>query len=234
MAGNFRVGALAAVLALGFCEPQMVAAQNNQTYGTFGNRTLGQSFVPYAGSFGGGIQTSPNGSFLSVGRSNGGMTVAAPAAQATVNAATSPQSSAPAAVLNSAAPLPATNGDEDIGLANAIEQAQQALGAGPLPAAVARETRFDSGAASVAARGALPYTRSTELSDRLTRFARTKGVLAGQGLDVYLSGTTARVEGAVRTPHDRVLLATILGLEPAVRQIDNRLIVEAAGTLPAK
>jgi hypothetical protein len=72
------------------------------------------------------------------------------------------------------------------------------------------------------------------LSDRLTRFARTKGVLAGQGLDVYLSGTTARVEGAVRTPHDRVLLATILGLEPAVRQIDNRLIVEAAGTLPAK
>ena len=63
--------ALMAVLALGLCKLQMVVAQvppqGNQNYGTFGNRTLGQSLVPAPSTFGGGIQTAPGGSFLFLG-----------------------------------------------------------------------------------------------------------------------------------------------------------------------
>jgi len=65
----------------------------------------------------------------------------------------------------------------------------------------------------------------------LTRIARTKGMLSGQGIDVYLSNNVARLEGTVRTPGDCVLLASVLALEPGVRQIDNRLVAEGSGTL---
>jgi hypothetical protein len=68
------------------------------------------------------------------------------------------------------------------------------------------------------------YSRSPELSDRLTQIARSKGMLPGQGIDVYLSNSIALVHGTVRTPSDCVLLANVLATEPEVRQIDNRLV----------
>jgi len=252
-----RMGVLVAVLAVGLCEPQMGAAhpprgmsvglpaggvvapslyvrqlglpqpapQNNQVYGMFGSRTLGQSLVPSASTFGGGIQTNPDGSFRGIGTP----AVGTPTVPAVVNAAPSPQSPAPASGPPEFPLFPETSETEDMGQAGAAEQA---LGAGPPPAAVARETRFGSRAPAAVVHGPLPYARSTELSDRLTRFARAKGILSARGIDVYLSGTSARLEGTVGTPRDRDLLATILGLEPAVRQIDNRLVVEGAGTIP--
>ena len=75
--------ALMAVVALSLCKLQMVVAQvppqGNQNYGTFGNRTLGQPLVPAPGTFGGGIQTAPGGSFL--GRSDGSPASATPRLQ---------------------------------------------------------------------------------------------------------------------------------------------------------
>ena len=70
-----------------------------------------------------------------------------------------------------------------------------------------------------------------DLSDRLTRIARTRGMLFGQGIDVYLSNNKALVQGIVHSPGDSALLANVLALEPEVRQIDNRLVPEGSGGL---
>jgi hypothetical protein len=72
--------------------------------------------------------------------------------------------------------------------------------------------------------------RSMELSDRLTRIARDKGMLAGRRINVSLVGDTTIVEGAVRTPGDRAALANVLSLEPRVQRIDNRLHAEERNT----
>jgi hypothetical protein len=53
-------------------------------------------------------------------------------------------------------------------------------------------------------------------------------MLTGQAIDVYLSGNVALVKGAVRTGANRVLLGNVLGLEPNVSRIDNRLAVEGS------
>ena len=222
--------ALMAVFALGLCIPQMVVAQaspqGNQAHGTFGDRTLGQSFVPRPSTFGGGIQTGPSGNFLYLGRSDGSAAFATPwrkndtgvlvpgsAGQPASNAAFSPQSSAPQynlpeiqAIPDFALPsFPETNGREG------TSPAQPALG-------------LAHGIGPPAARPQQPYIRSRELSDRLTQIARSKGLLAGPGIDVYLGNNIALLQGAVGTPGDCVLLASVLALEPEVQQIDNRLV----------
>jgi hypothetical protein len=74
-----------------------------------------------------------------------------------------------------------------------------------------------------------PYSRSPELSDRLTMIARSKGMLVGKGINVYMSNDVALVQGTVRTPADSAALASVLGLEPDVEHIDNRLSVAATG-----
>ena len=56
-------------------------------------------------------------------------------------------------------------------------------------------------------------------------------MLAGQAIDVYLSGNVALVQGVVRTAADRVVLGNVLGLEPDVSRIDNRLVVAGYGSL---
>jgi hypothetical protein len=89
--------------------------------------------------------------------------------------------------------------------------------------------RVDS---AVAARGQ-QFAHSRELSDRLTQIARTKGMLSGKGIKVYLSNNIALLQGAVRTPGDRVLLAYVLNLEPEVRWIDNQLVVKGSSELSA-
>jgi hypothetical protein len=73
------------------------------------------------------------------------------------------------------------------------------------------------------------FSRSPELSDRLTMLARTRGMLVGKGINVYLSNNIALIQGTVRTPTDSAALASVLGLEPEVEHIDNRLSVGAMG-----
>ena len=227
--------ALMAVVALSLCKLQMVVAQvapqGNQNYGTFGNRTLGQPLVPAPGTFGGGIQTAPGGSFL--GRSDGSPAPGTPglqnntrapapngAAQPALNVVVLPQS--PAAErdapelpsLTNLAPLsvPATNGPEG------TVRTAPALGptAGSAPPAVSPRQ---------------PYSRSAELSDRMTQIARTKDLLFGPAIDVYVSNNVALIQGAVGTTSDSTQLATALAHEPGVLRIDNRLV--ALGSVQA-
>ena len=239
--------ALTAALALNLCGSPMLLAQSPQgsvTYGTFGNRTLGQSFVPQPRTFGGGIQTGASGNFLYLGRPDGVAAFATPwrqtdpaalelafgltrTAQPTPNAAVPPQSSAPAyngpgppASAGLAVPsFPGTNGWEAVGAALPS----------PGPAHYVA-----TGAGPASPRAGQPFVRSAEISAELTRIARANGMLAGPGIDVYLRNHVAVMEGAVRTQADRVLLANVLALEPQVRQTDSRLIIAGSGTRPAQ
>jgi hypothetical protein len=195
----------------GFATAQVVPP-GSQTYGTFGNRTLGQSFVPTPSTFGGGIQTGPGGNFLSVGRSNG------PALNATPGPQIGPQA--------------AGGTPENMGAAE--EGLEMLPGIVPPAASPAAARQYGTGAASPGSHGVQSYTRSERLSDFLTRIARSKGILAGQAIDVYLSNNVALVQGAVHRPGDRVLLANVLNLEPEVSRIDNRLVVEGASTAASK
>jgi hypothetical protein len=113
-----------------------------------------------------------------------------------------------------------------------VEQALgMPLGIGPPAAWNVAAGRVGTRAASPSAARPPLYTRSPELSGRLTRIARTKGMLSGPGIDVYLGNNTALLQGTVRTSGDCAVLASILALEPEVGQIDNRLIAEGSGTL---
>jgi hypothetical protein len=250
--------ALMAVLALSLCQPQMVMAQvtppSNETHGTFGNRTLGQPLAPRPSKFGGGIQTGASGSFLYRGRPDGSTAFAAPwrrvdtavlnqavgarsAAQPALHVAVSPQSPAPEynlpellTIPEFASPsFPEATGQE--GTSPPGHTLGMTRGIGSPAASNVTVPQVGTREASASAMRPQPYARSPELSDRLTRLARTNGMLSGQGIDVYLSNDIALLLGTVRTPGDCVLLANVLALEPAVRQIDNRLAAEGSGTL---
>ena len=85
---------------------------------------------------------------------------------------------------------------------------------------------------SASAVRAVAFIRSPELSDRLTRIARARSMLAGEGINVYLNNKNiALLLGSVRMPGDRVMLANVLSLEPDVGQIDNRLVVQGSPAL---
>ncbi len=108
---------------------------------------------------------------------------------------------------------------------------QQNANPGTAPAATANVTpqrgRFHT--ASVLSANPQPYSLSPELSDRLTSIARTRGMLVGKGINVYLGDNVALLQGTARTPNDRNTLANVLSLEPGVGHIDNRLLVRANG-----
>jgi hypothetical protein len=181
------------------------------TYGIFGSRTLGQSFVPSPSTFGGTIQTGPSGEFIGraegssvMGTQNGG----GPAAQPFL-------------------PPQWQNPQNDSGMnAQDLGALEQALGA---TAGFERSLpRADLPPAAVVP--SQPFLRSPELSERITRIARSKNMLSGQDpVDVYMSNGVALVQGTVRTRDAGVLLLNILSLEPQVRQIDNRLFVTELG-----
>jgi hypothetical protein len=108
---------------------------------------------------------------------------------------------------------------------------QQGATPGAMQAAAANVTpqRGKFRTASVFSERQKSYSFSPELSARMTSIARARGMLAGQGINVYLSNNAALLQGTVRTPNDRDALANVLGLEPEVQRIDNRLQVNAAG-----
>jgi hypothetical protein len=209
----------------------------------FGNRTLGQPLTPRPSTFAGGIQITPGGSFLYLGRANGSAAFATPwqhidpdiiaqamtsatAVQPAVSAAVAP----PAAVPNSNSAAPTTGTELVPGMSP--EFAPQPPGeANPMPTVAFTTAPAGSGASAAVASAARPqpYTLSVQLSGLMTRIARSKGILAGQGIDVYTSNHVARMQGVVRSPADGVLLANVLALEPDVQRIDNQLVPEGAG-----
>ena len=87
------------------------------------------------------------------------------------------------------------------------------------------------GSAPPAASPQQAFSRSPELSDRLTQIARTKGLLFGPAIDIYVSNNVALIQGAVGTPSDSTQLATALAREPGIVRIDNRLV--ALGSIQA-
>ena len=70
--------AMMAALTLAFCRSDMALGQFSSQSGTFGYRVLGQPLAPTQGMFSGGIQTNVAGSFLFLGRPNGGNDFATP------------------------------------------------------------------------------------------------------------------------------------------------------------
>ena len=65
----------------------------------------------------------------------------------------------------------------------------------------------------------------------MTQIARTKGLLFGPTIDIYVSNNVALIQGAVGTTSDSTQLATALAHEPGVLRIDNRLV--ALGSVQA-
>jgi hypothetical protein len=220
--------ALMAVLVLGLCKLQMVVAQvppqGNQNYGTFGNRTLGQPLVPAPSTFGGGIQTAPGGSFL--GRLDGSPVSATPGLQNSTRVPTPNAAVQPAlnAAFSPQSPVAERNAPELPSITNSAPLSVSETSGPEGTVRIAPALGLTSRSAPSAASPRQPYSRSPELSDRLTQIARTKGLLFGRAIDVYLSKNVAIMQGAVGTPADRVLMAKVLALEPEVQQIDNHLV----------
>jgi hypothetical protein len=245
---------LASIVAVSL--PQMamaqVSAQGGQAYGTFGYRNLGQSFTPSPSTFGGGIQVGAGGNFLYAGRTNGPSAFATPWRQVDTNVLS---------IANGLAPRVDTT---LLGSTNGFVVPAQPAAAAPQAPALAANPPLPPLGPDVAGTGlpetnapqptsppqlrpdirpGMPQvtpmrqqtsTRSADLSDLMTRTARTKGMLVGGGIDVYVNEKVARMSGTVRTPHDRALLATLLALEPGVAQVDNQLVVEGAGRPSSK
>jgi len=240
---NRWVLVLAAVAALSLCQPRMVVAQvslqGGSSPGMFGNRTLGQPLVPGRSTFGGGIQTNPTGSFLYIGRPDGSTAFATPWRRIDPAMREQVLGASPAAQPALPVPLgpqspPAENNRPE--LPSAAESAPPSVpeASGWEATGPAQQTpgvTFGLGSPAASPRGQQRYTRSPELSDRLTRIARSKGMLVGRGIDVYLSNNVALLQGTVPTAADRALLANVTALEPEVRQIDNRLVTEGGGPL---
>ena len=248
--------ALMAALALAFCESGTARAQFFYQQGTFGYRVLGQSLETAPSTFGGGIQTNAAGAFLFIGRPNGADSFTMPWRPPYRSFADQPIAAIPASQLSlppqqpvggvqgTSSPATALTPATQVGPPaqtprpgyNApVPSPEQGDGATPGAAAGAAWNYTLAGSANRAtATRPEPYVRSPELSDRLTRIARFRGMLAGSGVDVYLSGDVALVQGLVRTAANRTVLGNVLGLEPDVSRIDNRLAVQGYRSRPSK
>jgi hypothetical protein len=82
-------------------------------------------------------------------------------------------------------------------------------------------------AVSSAAVGAAHYRPSPEMSARLSRIARARGIRTPSGITVAIGDGTAVLRGVVGTPYDRALLASLARLEPGIWRIDNQLAVQS-------
>ncbi|HID74646.1 MAG TPA: BON domain-containing protein [Planctomycetaceae bacterium] len=68
--------------------------------------------------------------------------------------------------------------------------------------------------------GGLAGGSAKELSSRVTALA---GGRADSPISVSVSDGVATIEGVVKTPYDRVVVAALVLLEPGVWKVDNRL-----------
>jgi hypothetical protein len=248
--------ALMAALALAFCEPMTALAQFFYQPGTFGYRVLGQSLAPAPSTFGGGIQTNAAGAFLFIGRPNGADSftmpwrppyqsfVDQPIAAIPPSQFSLPPQQPVGGVQGVAPPATALTPRVQVappsqllpsGYNGPVSSSEQGAGttSGPAAAGAAWNYTLAGSANRATATRPEPYVRSPELSDRLTRIARFRGMLSGSGIDVYLSGDVALVQGVVRTAANRTVLGNVLGLEPDVSRIDNRLAVQGHSSRPS-
>ena len=205
-----------------------VMPQGYQTYGTFGYRTLGQSFVPSLSTFGGGIQTGPGGNFLSVGRSAGSAMFGTPLGQAGQQGAGGTPAAQPA--LNPGL-VPGTIRQENMARPKRDWRCLLASSRQPL----LRRTSGNMEWAGLPLRRRHAALRPFTPAFRPLNADRTIERHHGQQGNRRLPEQQCRPRtGAVHTPQDRVLLANVLALEPEVSLIDNRLVVEGSGTPASK
>jgi hypothetical protein len=207
--------------------------------GQFGYRAFGQTLAPPPYTFSGGLPTSMPGRFPGLGQPPwnsyslpwqqsyqgvGGLPGAAlafPPQPAAGPMQMTPAPDAAAAPFGSPAPLPPPGYNAPAPFPEQGTVVAPGVGIGPAwNYATGRSVNR-----MVAAR-AEPYVRSPELSALATRIARTRGMSAGPVINVYLSGNVALLQGVVRTAGDRTVIGNVLGLEPNVSQIDNRLVVQ--------
>jgi hypothetical protein len=234
-----------------------VRFQGAEIPGMFGGRSLGRPIAPGRSNSVSGIQTGPSGAFLYLGRSDGPNAFAAPWRR--IELGPLPETTGSPLVMPQTAPVIPSLGPElyqpsTSSQAGPEEQypaapagattSPAASGTAPptgTPTSVARPSaaapsrvaklHIAIGTRAVASTSASGqgYVRSPGLSDRLTRIARSNGMLAGPGIDVLLGNGTAVLRGCVHTGENRIVLANLIGLEPGVQQVDNGLVVEGLG-----
>lgn len=215
--------------------------------GIFGVQNAGLSMEPYSNRAGGRNLTNPTADFTNPLGLYGPTVAGAQMMPDYVAAAIQPPAPVPAIPMQAPGPVynltevqaaPQTTAptnpeaDETEGADQAAD-GQTAAPTGPPTFSYVTQSPATTPAAHAALARPQYYARSPELSDRLTRIARQKGMLSGEGIDVYLGDRVARLEGMVRTSGDRSLLANVVGLEPEVKYVDNRLTTEGARSLSA-
>jgi hypothetical protein len=232
--------AIIAGVGVAFLGLGIAAAQTLGPNRMFYNPSFGQSFAPRPSGFGGGIQTGPSGNFLSAGRPGGATAFVAPWPPALPEPLPLLGPASAAQRVLQLGPVP----DSAIAASSVLTAVEPAAPAAPRVVAVAPpavnppaeqrlamppgiELPSAGGAINAATGSPSPYSRSPRLSDLLTRIARDRGVLLSPRIDVYVGQSAAVIEGRVRSSSDRALLANVLGLEPTVRTVANRLAVGA-------
>ncbi len=238
---------MAAVLTLVFCASTTAVGQNGYPPGAFGYRALGLPLAPLPSNFSGGLPPSATGRFPGLGLFSGmyGFTpLWQPPYVGTIGPAVAPLPAAQVALppqppvgAGPAAPVAATTPAVQLSgpplqppaplSASPASPAAQTIGAGPggeIGPAWKYATGHSAGRAAFARTE--PYLRSPELSALLTRIGQTRRMLAGPAINVYLSGNVALMRGVVRSTADRTVLRNVLGLEPNVSRIDDRLVVQ--------
>ena len=250
-------------LCTGPCLQASLAQQPDErptVHGLFGDRALGRSLQPAASRFGGGIQFGPSGNLVGVGRADGSNMFLTPwrrvePAPLTVNWGAPPYIFAvpgPQPVVApqeqpaqapSDQPLPpdqSTPGPpaSDIWFRSPSPSSESTT---PVPPGSAgsygpRKSPGWSvagapGGDSAGAKG--PFVPSPDVSARITRLARAAGMGSPSGMQVSVQGGIATVRGAVATPYQRSLVGNLVGLEPGIWYVDNRVIVVRAPGLAA-
>jgi hypothetical protein len=74
-----------------------------------------------------------------------------------------------------------------------------------------------------------PLFPARELSARVTRLARARGVHTPTGITVLLGNGTAVLQGTVGSAADAVLIGNLVSLEPGIWQVESRLTVAPEG-----
>lgn len=237
--------AFAAMLVAGDGALAQSPLQGRTHYGTFGSRTMGQPLGPRPNQLA-NFQLGPSGNYLYRGNVVGATNFPTPwrridpsvyfenprflaAVQIAEQQALIQSSYQPIQMAPAVAPQ-ATTAANQVVPANQVLPADLADLAAPGDMTVVAPPRPPAltTAGNVPAAPAIAMVHSATLSERITRVARQRGILEGERIDVSVGGNIARLEGAVRTAHDRQLLANIVGLEPTVYAVDNRLVVRSA------
>jgi hypothetical protein len=213
----------------------------------FGPQTLGLSMASYSNRFGGRTLVNSVADFSNPGGVYGPTPLGQqvlyqipPMALVPPDLTPAPPAQTFAPVYNmtevQAAPEAASQTSPDAKGTEGAEQTAEGQTAAPAAAPAfpyATQSRANTPAANASFARPQSFARSPELSERLTRIARQRGMLAGQGIDVYLGDRVAVLKGVVRTSGDRSLLANVVGLEPEVQYVDNRLSTDGGNSLSA-